>query len=61
MLGRFMVIFLLVLAVLAVIGYWMKKRAPQTDAEKTPDQVLENVADLADSFNRARYQGNDGR
>ena len=56
-----MVIILLVLAVLAVIGYWMKKRAPQTDAEKTPDQVLENVADLADSFNRARYQGNDGR
>ena len=61
MLGRFMAVFLLVLAVLAVIGYWMKKRALKADAEKSPDQVLENVADLADPFNRARYQGNDGR
>ena len=61
MFGTFMIIFFAVLAVLAVIGLWMKKNAPQSKDIKEPDKVLENVADLADNFNRARYQEQDGQ
>ncbi len=60
MFGTFMIVFFAVLAVLAVIGYWMKKKTPVNDI-KEPDKVLENVADLADNFNRARYQEQDGQ
>ena len=57
-----MIIFFAVLAVLAVIGYWMKKRNPgKTDDEKSPDEVLENAANLADRFNRVRYMDQDGK
>ena len=61
MFGTFMLVFLIILTVLAVIGWWMKKRAKNPVAERSPDKVLENAADLADNFNRARYQGEDGR
>lgn len=61
MFGEFMIIFFAVLAVLAVIGYWMKKRnGGKTGDEKSPDKVLENVADLADQFNRVRRMDQDG-
>ena len=54
--------FLVILAVLAGIGYWMKKREAFKKGDiKTPDQALNNVADLADNFNRARYQDQDGK
>ena len=60
--GTFMIVFLIVLAVLACIGFWMKKREPSRQSEiKTPDQALNNGADLADRFNRARYQDQDGK
>ena len=60
--GKFMIIFLVVLAVLAVIGFWMKKKeAAKAGEERSPEKVLENVADLADNFNRARYQNQDGK
>ena len=61
MFGTFMIVFFAVLAVLAVIGYWMKKKNPVSNNCKEPDKVLENVADLADNFNRARYQEQDGQ
>ena len=61
MFGTFMIVFFAVLAVLAVIGYWMKKNNPQSNDIKEPDKVLENAADLADNFNRARYQEQDGQ
>ena len=61
MFGTFMIIFFAVLAVLAAIGFWMKKNTPQSNDIKDPDKVLENVADLADNFNRARYQDKDGQ
>lgn len=56
-----MIIFFVVLAVLAAIGFWMKKKeGPNAGDETSPDKVLENAADLADRFNRARYQDQDG-
>lgn len=59
--GQFMIVFFVVLAVLAAIGFWMKKKeSAKTGEERSPDKVLENVADLADNFNRARYQDQDG-
>ena len=61
MFGTFMIVFFAVLAVLAVIGYWMKKKNPVSNNFTEPDKVLENVADLADNFNRARYQEQDGQ
>ncbi len=61
MFGTFMIIFFAVLAVLAVIGYWMKKKTPASNDLKSPDKVLENVADFGDNFNRARYQEQDGQ
>ena len=63
MFGQFMIIFFVVLAVLATIGFWMKKRAQKagTYKEKDPDKVLENAADLGDRLNRARYQSQDGQ
>lgn len=62
MFGEFMIIFFAVLAVLAVIGYWMKKRnGGKTGDEKSPDKVLENAANLADRFNRVRYMDQDGK
>ena len=61
MFGQFMIVFFVVLAVLAAIGFWMKKKeSAKTGEERSPDKVLENVADLADNFNRARYQDQDG-
>ncbi|QUC66897.1 hypothetical protein [Aristaeella hokkaidonensis] len=61
MFGTFMIVFFAVLVVLAVIGLWIKKNTPQSNNIKEPDKVLENVADLADNFNRARYQEQDGQ
>jgi hypothetical protein len=61
MFGTFMIVFFAVLVILAVIGLWIKKNTPQSNNIKEPDKVLENVADLADNFNRARYQEQDGQ
>ena len=67
MLGKAILVFLAVIAVLGAVGLWMLKRkaaaAPQAgeDAEKRrEDKIVENVADLNDRFNRARYMGQDG-
>ena len=62
MLGEMLLIFFIALAVLALIGFLMKKRSGGKDAEKADrDRVTENVADLNDRFNRARYTDQDGK
>ena len=60
--GKLFFGFLLVVAVLAVIGYLQTRRSP---ADKAEDEVLsqktvDNVLALNDHFNRARYQDKDG-
>ena len=60
--GKLFFGFLLLVAVLALIGYLQTRRSP---ADKAEDEVLsqktvDNVLDLNDHFNRARYQDKDG-
>ena len=53
--------FLLVVAVLGVIGGVIVWRAKKKGEAVDPREgVTENVADLNDRFNRARYQDKDG-
>ena len=55
------IVFLLVVAVLGVIGgviVWRAKK--KGEAVDSREGVTENVADLNDRFNRARYQDKDG-
>ena len=54
--------FLIIVAVLACIGgivVWRKKKRGEGDGLR--EEVTENVADLNDRFNRARYQDEDGK
>lgn len=60
--------FLAVVVVLGIIGLIMTKRKaarskdkhdPQEEAEVLPEKVLDNVLDLNDRFNRARYMDTD--
>ena len=60
MIGRFMLIFIIVVAVLGIIGIWMLKRNKSGDGRNTSRSDTENVADLNDRFNRARYMDQDG-
>ena len=50
--GPFMIVFLVVLVVMAAVGFWMKKKEAARAAE---EQLPEK-----DSVNRARYQDQDG-
>ena len=59
MLGKILIVAVIVLAVLAAVGLWMMKRHPENT--KKEDLIPENVADLNDRFNRARYQSGDGK
>jgi hypothetical protein len=61
MIGRFLIGFFAVVAVLGIIGVWMLKRknARRSGAD-APKSVTENIADLNDRFNRARYMDQDG-
>ena len=59
MIGRFMLGFLAVFAVLGIIGIWMQKRKKAGNSGAVRSDT-ENVADLNDRFNRARYIGQDG-
>ena len=54
-------------AVLAVVGLIQRKRHaakgipdPAEEAELLPEKTVENVHDLNDRFNRARYMDKDG-
>ena len=60
MIGRFMLIFIIVVAVLGIIGIWMLKRNKGGAGRNTSRSDTENVADLNDRFNRARYMDQDG-
>ena len=68
MFGKLFVGFLIVFAVLAIIGLWQKKRnAAKASAGKPggkdplEEKSVENVADLNDLFNRARGVDQDGK
>ena len=55
------IIFLAVVALLGVIGgiiVWRRKKNGEADGLQR--DTTENVADLNDRFNRARYQDEDG-
>ena len=58
-LGDILLIFGAALVVLAFVGWLMNRRKPEK--AKDSDKVLENVADLNDRFNRARYQDENGK
>ena len=58
--GMVLLIFLITLAALAALGYWQKKRSGADD-EPNGDKVWDNVVDLNDRFNRARYMDQDGK
>ena len=59
-LGRILLVLLITVAVLGVVGWMQSKRAAKRgDATETREET-ENVADLRDRFNRARYMDMDG-
>ena len=60
MIGRFMLIFIIVIVVLGIIGIWMLKRNKGGTGRNASRSDTENVADLNDRFNRARYMDQDG-
>ena len=63
MIAKFFIIFFSLLIVLALIGFWMKKRnaGDREAGEDDPlsEKNVDNVNDLNDRFNRARYMGGD--
>ncbi len=65
MIAKFFIIFIAVLLVLGAIGLWMRKRGVGRDAARGEDPMseanVENVNDLGDRFNRARYMDEDGK
>ena len=60
MIGRFMLIFIIVVVVLGIIGIWMLKRNKGVSGRNSSRSDTENAADLNDRFNRARYMDQDG-
>ncbi len=67
MLAKIMVAFLAVVAVFAFIGFlqevWEKKRGIVSAEEKgdlLPEKALDNILNVRDCFNRARYMDRDG-
>ena len=58
--GQMLLIFFAVIVVLGAIGLWLKKRNPGKESgEDAIDKAMDNVVDLNDRFNRARYQDGD--
>ena len=62
MIAKFFIIFISLLVVLGAIGLWMVRRDRKDDPNDDPlsERNVENVNDLQDRFNRARYQDRDG-
>ncbi len=65
--GKFLIIFFSAIIVLALIGSVMTPRdpkknpsAPKDGEEALSEKTVENVHDLRDRFNRARYMDKDG-
>ena len=61
--GQLLLGFLAIIVLLAVVGFRMKKKrgGDPDETEKAQEKVLENVTDLNDRFNRARYMDQDGK
>ena len=59
--GWLLVGFLIVVAALAAIGLLMAHRAKKRGEAEPSSNVTENVADVNDRFNRARYMSKDGK
>ncbi len=63
--GKLFFGFLAVVLVLAIIGFFLKrrdaKRGEASPEEVLSQQVVGNVADLNDHFNRARFMDQDGK
>ncbi len=59
--GKLFVGFLIVVAVLGVVGLLMAHRAKKRGEAEPSSNVTENVADVNDRFNRARYMSKDGK
>ena len=60
-LGKLFVGFLAVVAALGGVGLWQRRRSsPKDEDELLSQKTVENVFDLNDRFNRARYQDKDG-
>ena len=57
--GLLFLAFIVLVAVLGVIGLGLKRRDRENAEDILPEKTLENVADLNDRFNRARYQDDD--
>ena len=62
--GKLFIGFLAVVAVLAIIGFFQKRRDAKKGLLSPEEEVLsqktvDNVLDLNDHFNRARYQDKD--
>lgn len=59
-LGMILLVLLIVVAVGGAIGLILTLRAKKRGEKITEREETENVADLRDGFNRARYMVNDG-
>lgn len=67
MFGKLLIGFFAVIAALAIVGFLLRKReimkngaAPAQEDEILNQKTLDNVLDLRDRFNRARYMERDG-
>lgn len=60
-LGRILLGLLILVAVLGIIGLILTLRAKKKGENVEPKAATENVADLNDRFNRARYMSEDGK
>ena len=59
--GKLFVGFFAVVAALGGVGLWrMRKASPEEKEEILSRKTVDNVLDLNDRFNRARYQNKDG-
>ena len=63
--GKLFFGFLAVLALLAILGFFLKRKDVRDGTAREEDvlsqRTVSNVADLNDDFNRARYMDQDGQ
>ena len=63
--GKLFFGFLALLALLAILGFFLKRRDVRDGADQEEDvlsqRTVGNVADLNDDFNRARYMDQGGK
>ena len=59
MLWRTILALLAFIAVMGTIGLIQRKRKAEGSGKEDPDRVSDNVVDLNDRFNRARYMDQD--